>query len=108
MIWNDDPRGSYLLLDAVQRLDYYFIAGTNLDEIISGFRSLTGKAALLPKWAYGYLQSREVYHTQQELMDTVGEKFRWTASFKIGLPGGMALGEKKFWTRSGILISEWL
>ena len=62
MIWNDDPRGSYLLLDAVQRLDYYFIAGTNLDEIISGFRSLTGKAALLPKWAYGYLQSLSLIH----------------------------------------------
>ena len=29
MIWNDDPRGSYLLLDAVQRLDYSvaFLAG---------------------------------------------------------------------------------
>lgn len=98
MIWNDDPRGSYLLLDAVQRLDYYFIAGTNLDEIISGFRSLTGKAALLPKWAYGYLQSREVYHTQQELMDTVAEyrrrKIPLDGIIQDWLTWRMALGEK--------------
>lgn len=73
MVWNDDSRGSYLLLDAVTRLDYYFIAGENLDEIISGFRSLTGKAAMLPRWAYGYIQSKEAYDTQQELIDVVSE-----------------------------------
>lgn len=73
MVWNDDIRGSYLLLDAVKQLDYYFIAGDNLDEIIAGFRTLTGRAAMLPKWAYGYLQSKEAYHTQQELIDIVSE-----------------------------------
>ena len=73
MVWNDDARGSYLLLDAVSCLDYYLIAGESLDEIIAGFRRLTGKAALLPRWAYGYLQSRETYCTQQELVAAVDE-----------------------------------
>ena len=30
-------------------MDYYFIAGQNLDEVISGYRTLTGKASLYPK-----------------------------------------------------------
>ena len=31
-------------------MDYYFIAGENLDQVISGYRTLTGKASLYPKW----------------------------------------------------------
>lgn len=73
MTFNDDRNGSYLFLDAVDQLDYYVIAGKNFDEIISGFRSLTGKAAMLPKWAFGYIQSKEAYKTQEELVDTVRE-----------------------------------
>ncbi len=73
MTFNDDQNGSYLFLDAVDQLDYYVIVGKNFDEIISGFRSLTGKAAMLPKWAFGYIQSKEAYRTQEELVDTVRE-----------------------------------
>ena len=35
-------------------MDYYFIAGQNLDEVISGYRTLTGKASLYPKWTLGF------------------------------------------------------
>ena len=38
-------------------MDYYFIAGQNLDEVISGYRTLTGKASLYPKWTLGFWQS---------------------------------------------------
>ncbi len=58
--------------DAVEQLDYYFISGYTLDQIIAGYRRLTGHAAMLPKWAYGYVQSKEKYSTQQELVDTAG------------------------------------
>ena len=30
-------------------MDYYFIAGENLDQVVSGYRTLTGKASLYPK-----------------------------------------------------------
>jgi alpha-D-xyloside xylohydrolase len=39
-------------------MDYYFIAGENLDQVISGYRTLTGKASLYPKWVLGFWQSR--------------------------------------------------
>jgi len=54
-------------------LDYYFIQGASLDEVIAGYREATGRAPLLPKWAYGYWQSRERYHSAAELLDVVRE-----------------------------------
>lgn len=53
------------------QLDYYFVAGDNLDEVISGYRSLTGKAQIMPKWVMGYWQSRERYKTSDELLDAL-------------------------------------
>lgn len=73
MTFQDDSRGSYLYLDMVEQLDYYFITGRTVDELIAGYRLLTGRAAMLPKWAFGYVQSKEAYHSQQELIDIASE-----------------------------------
>ena len=54
-------------------MDYYFIAGASMDEVISGYRTLTGRAPVYPKWAMGFWQSRERYKTQQEIVETLGE-----------------------------------
>jgi len=59
--------------EAGKQIDYYFIKGENADEIISGYRTLTGKAPIMPKWAMGLWQSRERYKTQDELIDIVKE-----------------------------------
>jgi alpha-D-xyloside xylohydrolase len=59
--------------EAGKQLDYYFITEQNIDNVISGYRKLTGKAVLMPKWAFGFWQSRERYKTQQEILDIVGE-----------------------------------
>jgi alpha-D-xyloside xylohydrolase len=54
-------------------IDYYFVAGASMDEVISGYRRLTGKAVLLPRSAYGFWQSRQRYKTQDELLAVVQE-----------------------------------
>lgn len=54
--------------EAGQMIDYYVVAGDNADQVIAGYRELTGKAVLLPKWAYGFWQSRERYKSQDELL----------------------------------------
>ncbi|MDP4265376.1 MAG: glycoside hydrolase family 31 protein [Bacteroidota bacterium] len=59
--------------EAGKQLDYYFIYGNNIDEVIGGYRSITGKAAIVPKWALGLWQSRERYKTQDEILNTVAE-----------------------------------
>jgi alpha-D-xyloside xylohydrolase len=59
--------------EVADQIDYYFIAGQNMDEVISGYRILTGKAPMMPKWAMGFWQSRERYKTQDEILNTVRE-----------------------------------
>ena len=56
-----------------RQIDYYFIAGDSIDEVISGYRTLTGKAQIMPKWAMGYWQSRERFKSQDELVSTLQE-----------------------------------
>lgn len=56
-------------------IDYYFVYGKNMDEVISGYRALTGKSQIMPKWAMGYWQSRERYKTQDQLLGVL-EEFR--------------------------------
>ncbi len=56
-----------------QEMDYYFIHGANMDEVIGGYRTLTGKAPIMPQWAYGFWQSRERYKTQEEIVGTLAE-----------------------------------
>lgn len=55
------------------QIDYYFVYGENADQVISGYRTLTGKAPMMPKWAMGFWQCRERYRTQQELLGVVRE-----------------------------------
>lgn len=59
--------------EAGKQVDYYFVYGDNMDEVISGYRTLTGKAPIVPKWALGFWQSRERYKTQEEIVATVDE-----------------------------------
>ncbi len=52
-------------------LNYYFIGGDNIDNVIAGYRTVTGQAPMMPKWAYGFWQSRQRYKTQDEVIDAV-------------------------------------
>ena len=54
-------------------MDYYFIAGKNMDEVISGYRNLTGKASLYPKWVLGFWQSRERYQSSNDIESNLAE-----------------------------------
>ena len=62
-IWNEMARD----------MDYYFIAGESMDDVISGYRTLTGRAPVYPKWALGFWQSRERYKSQKEVEQTLSE-----------------------------------
>lgn len=59
--------------EAGKQIEYYFVYGKNMDSVISGYRYLTGKAPIVPKWALGFWQSRERYKTENEILSTVDE-----------------------------------
>jgi alpha-D-xyloside xylohydrolase len=74
LLHNDPyPRQLQFTSETGSAVDYYFVAGTSQEEVIAGYRRLTGKAVLLPRWAYGFWQSRQRYTTQQELLGVVAE-----------------------------------
>ena len=49
-------------------VDYYFICGPEMDEILHQYRNLTGHTPMLPKWAYGFFQSKDRYVSQEEVL----------------------------------------
>ncbi len=59
--------------EVARQIDYYFINGEDMDDVISGYRTVTGKAPVMPKWAVGFWQSRERYTSQEELLTVVRE-----------------------------------
>jgi len=61
--------------DVGQRVSFFVIAGKTYDEIYEGFGKLTGDVAMLPKSAYGYIQCKQRYSSQAELMG-VAKKYR--------------------------------
>jgi alpha-D-xyloside xylohydrolase len=71
------PGSSGLVFDSEigRGVDYTFIAGPGPDAVIAGYRTLTGAAPLLPRWAWGFWQSKERYQTQDELLD-VARRYR--------------------------------
>jgi len=72
-IFEDNTKGTSLWSEVADNINYYFIAGRNMDEVIAGYRKLTGQAPMYGKWAYGYWQSKEHYENRAELLSVVQE-----------------------------------
>lgn len=51
------------------RVSYFIVAGKTSDEIYEGYRTLTGVTHMLPRAAYGYIQSKAIYPTQGQILD---------------------------------------
>lgn len=91
---SDSVPGGYtgtMELDAADRLDYYFIKGAALDDVVAGYRTLTGAASMMPRHLFGYTQSKERYTSQQELIDVAAEYRR------RGLPLDMIVQDWNYW-----------
>jgi alpha-D-xyloside xylohydrolase len=76
LMWNtaaltyvDNRFPSEITLSAIagKSIDYYFIYGPEMDTIIHEYRSMTGHAPMLPKWAYGFFQSKDRYISLDEI-----------------------------------------
>jgi alpha-D-xyloside xylohydrolase len=51
-----------------KRVSFFVIAGKTTDEIYAGYRLLTGATPMLPKSAYGFIQCKQRYRSQEELL----------------------------------------
>jgi alpha-D-xyloside xylohydrolase len=83
--------GAYFESEIGDAIDYYFIVGKNMDNVIASYRNLTGEAPMFPKWVFGFLQSRERYVNQQEIVDIV-RKYR-----ELNLPIDGIVQDWRYW-----------
>ncbi|MHA1291519.1 MAG: TIM-barrel domain-containing protein [Promethearchaeota archaeon] len=56
-------------------LNYYFIYGPNIDDILEIYTELTGRIEMPPKWAIGYHQCRYSYKNEKQIKE-ITSKFR--------------------------------
>lgn len=84
IFWNNGSRSRfnnrfvhafYLSSEVADAVDYYFLYGPDFDQIIAGYRQLTGAAPLFGKWAYGYWQCKNRYGSQEEIL-AIARKYR--------------------------------
>ena len=84
LFWNNTSRsrfnnrflsGLYLSSEVADVIDYYFLYGPEFDQIIAGYRELTGAPPLFGRWAYGFWQCKNKYNTQEELLG-IARKYR--------------------------------
>ena len=77
-----------------QNLDYTVFAGS-ADEVISAYRTLTGPVPDMQDWAFGFIQCRERYDTQAELLEAAhGFKDR-------NIPMDMIVQDWQYWGETG-------
>lgn len=60
-------------MEAADQLDYYFIKGGDMNGVVGGYRYLTGDVSLMPKYVFGYIQSRERFTSSDEIISTLKE-----------------------------------
>lgn len=73
--WFDNrfPTEMTFTTEAADAIDYYFIYGPEMDQIVHTYREMTGHAPLFGKWAYGFVQSKDRYRSAKELLDVAAE-----------------------------------
>ncbi len=73
-------------------VDYYFMYGPEMDDVISEYRNASGAAPLFPKWSYGLFQSKDKYTTAEELLK-MGHAYR-----NAGIPLDCIVQDWDYWS----------
>ncbi len=59
--------------EATGTIDFYFMFGPRLDDVIASYRQLTGAEPMMGRWVWGFWQCKEHYASQEELTNVVAE-----------------------------------
>lgn len=80
-----------------ERVSFFVVTGPTTDTLYAGYAKLTGGTPLPPKAAFGLIQSKARYESQQELM-RIADGYR-----RRGLPLDVMVLDWFYWTRMGQL-----
>ena len=62
-----------LEMEAANTVDYYFIKGGMPEDVVAAYRYLTGNVAMMPRYMFGYVQSKERYVSSDDIVNTLKE-----------------------------------
>lgn len=54
-------------------IDYYYTYEPDFKKMVAGFYHFSGSRSLLPRWAFGYIQSRYGYKSEKEVRELVAQ-----------------------------------
>ncbi|MCR5414662.1 MAG: DUF5110 domain-containing protein [Kiritimatiellae bacterium] len=89
--FGSDDRGFSFESEIGDAVDYYFINAGSIDGCIAEIRMLTGDVPMMPRWVYGFWQSKERYKTQKETVGVV-RKYR-----ELGIPLDGIVQDWQYW-----------
>ncbi|MDE5997312.1 MAG: glycoside hydrolase family 31 protein [Muribaculaceae bacterium] len=75
-MWIGENASGYettLTMEAANTVDYYFIKGAMPENVVEGYRYLTGNVAMMPRYIFGYVQSKERYVSSEDIVNTLKE-----------------------------------
>ncbi len=59
-------------MEAAKTVDYYFMKGKP-EEVVADYRFLTGSVSMMPRYLFGYIQSKERYVSSEDIVNTLRE-----------------------------------
>jgi alpha-glucosidase (family GH31 glycosyl hydrolase) len=71
MVFTSEGNRITFTIDCARELRYYIITGESISDIIRSYHRITGMPSMLPRWTFGYIQSKERYQSGAELEDIV-------------------------------------
>jgi alpha-D-xyloside xylohydrolase len=107
IFWNNASRSRfnnrfanylYISSEVADVIDYYFLYGPEFDQIIAGYRDLTGQVPMFGKWAYGFWQCKNRYKSQDEILG-VARKYR-----DLHIPVDNIVQDWFWWNRKGEFV----
>jgi len=90
-LFTDTQEETTFRSEVCESIDYYFVFGKNVDGVIAGIRELTGRAPMLPVWAFGYWQCKERYKSRSEIVGVV-RRYR-----ELGVPLDGVILDWRYW-----------
>jgi alpha-D-xyloside xylohydrolase len=104
IFWNNTSRSRfnnrfanylYITSEVADTIDYYFLYGPELDDVVASYRQLTGGVPMYGRWAYGFWQCKNRYKSQDELLG-VAHKYR-----ELQIPVDNIVQDWFWWNRKG-------
>jgi alpha-D-xyloside xylohydrolase len=70
--------------EAGDAVNYFFLRGPEIDQVIASYRALTGAAPMFGKWAWGLWQSRAEPHQGRRAPRGLLDREQWRGSLRFG------------------------